>query len=133
MKSGETYKTSNQKYIDSFKVVKLLLENKDKLLEPIPYDEKIMNTQFYDKVTTYNTLEYPQSCVKYQHYEPKKKLNSIKFILILKQLLTRHINRISYAMKQKMVKVRALLVKIVLLICLIIYLIKKKTYYVNCS
>ena len=45
MKSGETYKTSNQKYINSFKVVKLLLENKDKLLEPIPYDEKIMNTQ----------------------------------------------------------------------------------------
>ena len=40
MKSGETYKTSNQKYIDSFKVVKLLLENKDKLLEPIPYGEK---------------------------------------------------------------------------------------------
>ena len=40
MKSGETYKTSNQKYIDSFKVVKLLLENKDKLLEPIPYDDK---------------------------------------------------------------------------------------------
>ena len=83
-----------------------------------------MNTQFYDKVTTYNTLEYPQSCVKYQHYEPKDKLHSIKFILILKQLLTRHTNRISYAMKQKMVKVGVLLVNIVLLICLTIYLIK---------
>ena len=44
MKSGETYKTSNQKYIDSFKVVKLLLENKDKLLEPIPYDENNEHT-----------------------------------------------------------------------------------------
>ena len=117
MKSDETYKKSNQKYIDSFKVVKLLLENKDKLLEPIPYDEKIMNTQFYDKVTNYDTLEYPQSCVKFQQYEPTKKMNSIKFILILKQLLTRHTNRISYAMKQKMVKVCALLVKIVLLMC----------------
>ena len=40
MKASDTYKTSNQKHIDSFKVVKLLLENKDKLLEPIPYDEK---------------------------------------------------------------------------------------------
>ena len=39
-KSNGTYTKSNQKYIDSFKVVKLLLENKDKLLEPIPYDEK---------------------------------------------------------------------------------------------
>ena len=55
-KSAGTYTKSIQKYIDSFTVVKWLLENKDKLLEPIPYDEKIMNTQFYDKVTTYNTL-----------------------------------------------------------------------------
>ena len=30
-----------------------------------------MNTQFYDNVTEYKTLEYPSSCVKYQHYEPK--------------------------------------------------------------
>ena len=37
-----------------------------------------MNTQFYDKVTTYNTLEYPQSCVKYQHYEPKNKTKFYK-------------------------------------------------------
>ena len=42
MKSADTYKTSNQKYIDSFKVVKLLLENKDKLLEPIPYEHTIL-------------------------------------------------------------------------------------------
>ena len=94
MKSADTYNTSNQKYIDSFKVVKLLLENKDKLLEPIPYDENIMNTQFYDKVTTYNTLEYPRSCVKYHQYEPKDKIKYIKFILILKLLLIRHTNRI---------------------------------------
>ena len=37
-----------------------------------------MNTQFYDKVTTYNTLEYPQSCVKYQHYETKDKTKFYK-------------------------------------------------------
>ena len=34
--------------------------------------------KFYDKVTTYNTLEYPQSCVKYQHYEPKDKTKFYK-------------------------------------------------------
>ena len=50
-----------------FKVVKLVVNNKDNLLEPIPYDEKIMNTQFYDKVTEHMTLEYPTSCVQYQH------------------------------------------------------------------
>ena len=70
-KISDHYKTSNQKYIDSFKVVKMLLENKDKLLEPIPYDDKIMNTRFYDKVIEYKTLESPESYVKYQHYEPK--------------------------------------------------------------
>ena len=32
-----------------------------------------MNTQFYDKVTEYKTLEYPSSCVKYQQYDPKEK------------------------------------------------------------
>ena len=39
-KTSDTYKTSNQKYIDSFKVVRLLLHNKDNFLEPIPFDEK---------------------------------------------------------------------------------------------
>jgi hypothetical protein len=39
-KTSDTYKTSNQKYIDSFKVVRLLLQNKDNLLEQIQFDEK---------------------------------------------------------------------------------------------
>ena len=30
-----------------------------------------MKTQFYDKVSEYKTLEYPNSCIKYQKYEPK--------------------------------------------------------------
>ena len=68
--NGE-YKKSYQKFIDSFKLMKILLDNKDKLLEPIYYNEEIMNTQFYDKVEEYKTLEYPDNCVKYQNYEPK--------------------------------------------------------------
>ena len=32
-----------------------------------------MNTQFYDKVTEYKTLEYPEPCVEYQSYKPKEK------------------------------------------------------------
>jgi hypothetical protein len=77
-KCSNKYKTSNKEYIDSFKVVKILLENKDKLLNPIPSDERIMNTQFYDKVTEYKTLDYPEACVKYQHYEPKEKIQYYK-------------------------------------------------------
>jgi hypothetical protein len=60
-----------------------------------PYDDKRMNTQFYDKVTEYKTLEYPESCVKHPHYEPKEKTNIIKFILILKLSLIKHTNHIS--------------------------------------
>ena len=30
-----------------------------------------MNAQFYDKVAEDKTLEYPTSCVQYQHYKPK--------------------------------------------------------------
>ena len=37
-----------------------------------------MNTQFYDKVTEYKTLEYPESCVKYHKYEPNEKTEYYK-------------------------------------------------------
>ena len=83
-KFSDKYKKSNKEYIDSFKVVKTLLEHKDKLLSDIPFDENIMQTQFYDKVTQYKILEYPKTCISYQAYEPKEKTNIIKFILILK-------------------------------------------------
>ena len=47
------YKTSNDKFIDSYKLFKIMLELKDKLLEPIYYNEDLMNTQFYDKVSEF--------------------------------------------------------------------------------
>ena len=40
-KTADTCKPSNQKYIDGFKVAKLLLDSEYNLLEPIPYDEKL--------------------------------------------------------------------------------------------
>ena len=70
-KTSDTDTTSNQKYISRFAVVRILLHSKENLLEPIPFDEKIMNTQFYDKVTEYKSLEYATSCVQCQHYKPK--------------------------------------------------------------
>ena len=40
IKASDTSKTSNQKYMDNFEAVKLLLDNKDNLLDPTPFDEK---------------------------------------------------------------------------------------------
>ena len=91
-KTAHTYKTSNQKYIDSFKVVKLY--NKDNLVEPTPYDEPIMNTQFYDTVTEYKTLEYPTSRLQYQHYKPKDKTKHYKVYFDFETVTNKHINHI---------------------------------------
>jgi len=61
------YKRANNKDIDSFSLIKLLLEDKDTFLDKITCDEQIMKSQFYDKVDTYITLEYPPSCIKYKN------------------------------------------------------------------
>ena len=47
--SGD-YKISNDKCIDSYKSIKILIQNKDTLLEPIPFDQALMNTQLYDNI-----------------------------------------------------------------------------------
>jgi hypothetical protein len=65
------FKTSCIKFIDSFKLMKILIQNKDKLLEPIAFNEELMNTQFYDKATVFKTLEYPESCTRYEDYKEK--------------------------------------------------------------
>ena len=75
------YKTSSDKFTDSFKLIKLLLDNNAILLEPIYYDENIMDTQFYDKVTEYSTLEYPQTSVQYLKHEPQETTHDLSSIL----------------------------------------------------
>ena len=32
-----------------------------------------MDTQFYDKVNEYTTLEYPNKCIEFKTYQPKQK------------------------------------------------------------
>ena len=93
-RTSETYKTSTQKYIDNVKVVKLLLDNKDTSLEPIPFDEKVMNTQFYDKVRNTRQWNILHPAFSANTINQKKQPNIIKFISILKQLPAKHINRI---------------------------------------
>ena len=67
-----SYKPANNRFIDSYDVIKILLEKKDTLLEPMPYDDTIMKSPFYDKVTHFKTLEYPTSCLKDEVYQPKE-------------------------------------------------------------
>ena len=37
---------------------KIMIENVDKLITPMELTDEVLNTQFYDKVDDYNTLEY---------------------------------------------------------------------------
>ena len=62
-RKGKYFERSESRYIDSYDLVKTLLENKDKLLKEITMnDQMIATTQFYDKVNTeIITLEYDET------------------------------------------------------------------------
>ncbi len=64
---------SEDNYIDSLKLVKLLIENKDNLLEEISYNNSnICQSQFYDKVNkNISNLEYDEKNCKEMIYEEK--------------------------------------------------------------
>ena len=59
-KNGKYYKRDTKLFIDSFDVIKLLVDNKDKLLVEIDYsNSSIASSQFYDKIDNKITnLEY---------------------------------------------------------------------------
>ena len=63
-KDGNIYKRSSERYIDAVQMFQISLANKYVLLEPINYNGDIMKTQFYDKVDTYDTLDYTEKSVK---------------------------------------------------------------------
>lgn len=69
------YKRDNKRFINSFQVVKLLLENKDLLLEKIDYsDEKILTTPYFNEINEINHLEYSKKNIslEYNEFKPKK-------------------------------------------------------------
>ena len=72
-KEGNIYKRASDRYIDSVKMFQILIANKDELLEPINYNEDILKTQFYDKVDTYDTLDYTEKSVKKTNYAGTKR------------------------------------------------------------
>jgi hypothetical protein len=69
------YKKSNQKSINSYQMIKLLLENKEKLLSLIPYDD-IMDTSYHKRFDNEITnLYYNESKLSLVE-KPKLKRNS---------------------------------------------------------
>ena len=61
-----SYKRSNDRFLDSFDIVKILMEQKDKLLKEMTVsDQYIASTNFYDKVSTeIESLEYDSDICK---------------------------------------------------------------------
>ena len=51
-------KKGNDIFITSFQLFKILIDNVDKLIIPMGLTYAVLNTQFYDKVDDYKTLEY---------------------------------------------------------------------------
>lgn len=60
IQSNGSFNRSNDRFLDSFDVIKILLENKKTLLKQMTMDDRIMaSTQFYDCVSqTISSLEY---------------------------------------------------------------------------
>ena len=59
---NDKYKKCNDIFIKAFQVFKILNDNVDKLIIPMELTDEILNTQFYNKVDDYKTLQYNENC-----------------------------------------------------------------------
>ena len=57
---------------DTFKLIKIMFENKETHLEPITLDNNIMSTPYYNNVDEFGSLEYMKSNTKYIHPEEEE-------------------------------------------------------------
>lgn len=72
-KDGKYYKKNKKRFIDSWNVVKLLLENKNELLDEINKCDEIYKTCYYDDVEEIKTLNYNDDNVILNEYKIKIK------------------------------------------------------------
>ena len=70
IKNGK-YFSKEKKYINSFQVIKILLENKETLLTEITKCDEIYKTPYHEVIDKIHTLEYNDSQVKENEYEEK--------------------------------------------------------------
>jgi len=72
-KNGIIKYHKKERFIDSYSVIKILFENKDKLLTPISLCNEIYKTQYYDLFKEIKSLEYdPEINTKLVEYKPKQ-------------------------------------------------------------
>ena len=57
-KCNDKYKKCSDRFIKAFQLFKVLMDSVDKLITPMELPGEVLNTQFYDKVNDYKTLEY---------------------------------------------------------------------------
>jgi hypothetical protein len=72
-KSNDKYKRGSDKVIKAFQVFKMLMDNVDNLITPMELTDEVLNTQFYDKVDDYKTLEYNKKNCRLEEYVEKDK------------------------------------------------------------
>ncbi len=63
-RANGNYKYKNKDTMDSFLLVKTLLQNRDKYLKPIEWTDEMINTQYHDKVETFGDLNYSEDNIK---------------------------------------------------------------------
>ena len=87
-KFNDKCKKGSDIFIKAFQVFKILIGTVDKLIIPMELTDEVLNTQFYDKVEGYKTLQYNVTSCRLEEYVEKYKTN-MNCSLILKQL---HLN-----------------------------------------
>ena len=63
-RSNGNYKYKNDRTIDTFLLVKTLIQNREKYLKPIEWTDEMIDTQYHDKVETFGDLNYTQDNIK---------------------------------------------------------------------
>ena len=70
---NDKHHKKNDRFINAFKLFKILINNIGTLISPMTLTEEIMRTQFYDKVDEYKTLEYSKQSYRQDEYKEKIK------------------------------------------------------------
>ena len=65
------YLRNRRRFVDSFRLFQLLLDNREALLDPIVYCDAIQASQFYDKISEFGSLEYSETNLRQTTYKPK--------------------------------------------------------------
>ena len=67
-KYNDKYKTCNYICIKAFQAFKMLIDNVNKLSIPMELTYEVLNTQVYDKVDDYTTLQYNDTNCRLEEY-----------------------------------------------------------------